>query len=88
MRACRGLYLPLMPLNGILAKGVELKIEDKVEILKDRCRGMIIDFFNIGNKKIRVIIESTKGDTYSFDSNQYGSEFVLASKSNQDQKTA
>ncbi len=86
MWACRGLHLLSMPLNGISVKGIQIRLQDKVVILKERCRGKIIDFFNIGNKSIRAIIESDRGDVYSFDINQYGIEFVLASQSKQ--KTA
>ena len=75
----------IMPLSGIKVKGIEIKTGDRVLVLKDNTRGKIVDFFQIGNKKINAIIESNS-DVYSFDVQQYGIEFVLYSKSNQ--KTA
>lgn len=75
----------IMPLSGIKVKGIEIKLWDRVVVLKDNTRGKIVDFFNIGDKKINAIIESNS-DVYSFDVQQYGIEFVLYSKSNQ--KTA
>jgi hypothetical protein len=75
----------VVPISGLKVKGIEIRVGDRVVVLKDNTRGKIVDFFQIGNKRINAIIESNS-DVYSFDVQQYGIEFVLYSKSNQ--KTA
>lgn len=71
-----GLHLIFMPEDMVINKGLQIKLEDKVLIRSENLIGKVVDFFKT-KKGIKVVVQSDREDTYLFNIDEYGKDFVL-----------